>query len=158
MLTKFICMLPNQTPRRLLFIDDDEDDFLILNEALKEINAEVEVTYLSNCYRLFELRQNDFDLIFLDINMPAMNGIECLRKIKESKLRQIPVVMYSTTKNSFFVEEAYKSGANLFFRKPISFGALTAALKSLLQLNWTKPQQITESYTGKGTYKIFNPA
>ncbi|MER3472250.1 MAG: response regulator [Chitinophagaceae bacterium] len=151
-------MLPNSILHHLLFVDDDEDDFLIFAEALKEINAEVQVTYLSGFDQLKNLNRSDFDLIFLDINMPAVNGIECLKRLKETNLKNLPVVMYSTTRNSAYIEEAYKSGANLFFRKPISFSSLTSALKSLLQLNWNRPQQITNDYTDKGIYRTFETA
>lgn len=151
-------MLPNSILHHLLFVDDDEDDFLIFAEALKEINAEVQVTYLSGFDQLKNLNRSDFDLIFLDINMPAVNGIECLKRLKETNLKNLPIVMYSTTRNSAYIEEAYKSGANLFFRKPISFSSLTSALKSLLQLNWNRPQQITNDYTDKGIYRTFETA
>ncbi|MER3465187.1 MAG: response regulator, partial [Chitinophagaceae bacterium] len=89
-------MLPNSILHHLLFVDDDEDDFLIFAEALKEINAEVQVTYLSGFDQLKNLNRSDFDLIFLDINMPAVNGIECLKRLKETNLKNLPVVMYST--------------------------------------------------------------
>jgi CheY-like chemotaxis protein len=150
-----LIMLPKSTPHRLLFIDDDEDDFFILSEALKQIETGITVSYVQNCRQLSDFTESNFDIIFLDINMPVMNGIQCLKWLKDSVFRHIPVVMYSTTKNPVFIEEAYKSGANLFLRKPITFDALTSVLRSLLQLNWARPELITDQYSKAGAYRTF---
>ena len=148
-------MLPNSKPLHLLLIDDDEDDFFILDEALQEINSGVTLNYINDCRKFSAVDQKDVDLIFLDINMPGINGIQCLKKLKESELKNVPVVMYSTTGNPAFLEQVYKSGANLFFRKPITFDALKSALRSLLQLNWARPDLITNAYVEDGAYKAF---
>ena len=65
------------------------------------------------------------DFIFLDINMPKVNGIECLIKLKsDSRLKRIPVIIYSTTSDENEVRKIMMLGAHDFISKAISFDEL----------------------------------
>ena len=62
------------------------------------------------------------DILFLDINMPRKNGVECLLEIKQnSELNHLPVIMFSTSLQPDIVNHLYKNGAQLFIRKPNNF-------------------------------------
>lgn len=72
------------------------------------------------------------DIIFLEVNMPLMNGWECLKKLKDSSnFKNIPIVMYSTSSTKKDVEMAYSLGAMLFLKKPENFSELSKILEIL---------------------------
>jgi response regulator of citrate/malate metabolism len=143
--------------RRVLLIDDDFDDYLIFQDAVKMVDNSIAVSHLSS---MKEVGRNNCilpDLIFLDINMPDKNGFEWLAFIRE-KEAQLPIIMYSTASNPAFVEKAYTEGAQLYFPKPDSFKLLTNALLQLFALDWADPQKITSEFCNNGQCKVFEPA
>ena len=150
-------MYARQWPiQNILLIDDDEDDFFFFSEAVKSVNAAIHVSHISDGNTdPAQLDALEPDLIFLDINMPKRNGIECLRQIKQSRHKDTPVVIYSTTRNQLFIKQAYETGAHLFLTKPFSFDKLVASLRSIIQLNWTEPAKITSTYYSDGRYQAF---
>jgi CheY-like chemotaxis protein len=107
-----------------LMIDDDQDDQEIFSIALKEISPSAQCVFANDgIYALDELTNDAFkpDIIFIDINMPRMNGVQCLTEIKKlSKLQQTPVYMYSTSYESIIVEECLRIGAAGFLKKEIN--------------------------------------
>ncbi len=120
----------------ILLIDDDQDDAELFSDALEELGMDAEVAHFYDGNVVLEkLREKALampDIIFLDINMPHMNGWDCLRQIKKiAFLQQIPIVMYST---SNLVQEGVRAedvGANAFLTKPSHFGELKANLSAL---------------------------
>jgi CheY-like chemotaxis protein len=119
---------------RFLLADDDGDDAELFCEALIQIDAGIECRMVDNGKKLFELLlrpDGDLpDIIFLDINMPIVDGWECLKGLKENRsFSHIPVVMYSTSSAKKDVERAYNSGALVFLTKPEDFDELCEILK-----------------------------
>ena len=120
--------------RKFLLADDDADDASLFCEALNRIAPVLECTTVENGVELFELLSQRIsdkpDVIFLDINMPIMNGWESLRKLKEDKeYKSIPTIMYSTSSAKKDIETAYRLGALLFVTKPEDFVELTTILE-----------------------------
>jgi CheY-like chemotaxis protein len=119
----------------VLSVDDDIDDLDLFREALKDVDKSIVcVSARSAQEALNILRDEDLrpDHIFLDINMPVMNGRECLEKIKENpKLENIPVVMYSTTSNSQEIKACKKLGAE-FLTKPNRYTDLVKSLSHIV--------------------------
>ena len=73
------------------------------------------------------------DFIFLDVNMPRMGGMECLENIKQIPgLKDVPVIVYSTTTNPNEIDRYLKKGAHSFITKPNSFTVLISHLKKAL--------------------------
>ena len=71
-------------------------------------------------------------LLLLDINMPGMDGVEVLRRIKgNDELKEIPVMMLTTTDDPREVEACYKLGCNLYITKPVDFKKFAETLKRL---------------------------
>jgi CheY-like chemotaxis protein len=74
------------------------------------------------------------DYIFLDVNMPVMDGKHCLIELKkDDRLKDIPVVIYSTTQNESEIEELYAIGAQEYLKKPNSFNDLCYSLKEVIE-------------------------
>ncbi|CAN5552372.1 response regulator [soil metagenome] len=117
--------------------EDDEDDRMLFSEALIEINPAIKCVMAKNGEEaLFLLKGGLFELpdfIFLDLNMPVMNGLKCLAEIKKTSfLQNIPVVIYSTSSSKEFIEESLALGASNFFVKPPDFTGLINYLKNIL--------------------------
>ena len=77
------------------------------------------------------------DVLFLDLNMPKINGLECLRRLKNDiKLSSLPVVIFTTSQNPADVEATHRLGANVFFSKPANFKELKQKLERILSFNF----------------------
>ncbi len=75
------------------------------------------------------------DVLFLDLNMPRKNGIQCLEEIKrDDRLRQLPVIIYSTSLQEDVVDLLYKNGAQHYIRKPAEFSLLGKVIHHALIL------------------------
>lgn len=147
----------NHPIHRILFIDDDEDDFLLFKETVKGIDPSITVTFVEHCDQdLSKFPWLEPDLIFLDLNMPGSNGFEVLKKLKASDLKDVPVVIFTTSQNQLHIDKAYQYGATLYLPKPFSFTALSQALQGLLALDWSHPDAITSSYCSGGRYKAYS--
>jgi CheY-like chemotaxis protein len=127
----------------ILIADDDEEDCLLLNEAFTENriantlhfvhDGEELMNYLNRLGRYADPNHSPRPgLILLDLNMPKKDGREALRDIKnDPALRQIPVVVLTTSQADEDIYHSYDLGANSFISKPVTFNALVALLKNL---------------------------
>lgn len=71
-------------------------------------------------------------LLLLDLNMPVMNGVELLRIIKQdNRLREIPVIILTSTDDQHEIDECYSLGCNLYVPKPVEFGRFSDAVRNL---------------------------
>jgi len=142
--------------KNVLLIDDDIDDYIIFEEAVKTVDMSIAVSHISSMAQVRKENCNIPDMVFLDINMPDKNGFEWLAFIRE-KEASLPVIMYSTASNSSYVEKAYTEGAHLYFPKPDSLKRLRNSLLTLFSLDWANPQKITSEFCKNGRYKVFDP-
>lgn len=110
----------------ILLADDDTDDCIFFKEALGEIQLSTGLTIVHDGEQLMQLFSNETiklpHILFLDINMPRKNGFECLAEIKQNaRLKELPVVIFSTSFEQEVVNSLYISGAQYFIRKPSDF-------------------------------------
>lgn len=119
--------------RKFFLVDDDEDDASLFNEALKDIDPSIEFDSANSGKELLDkLRAGKVapHVIFLDINMPGMNGWETLENLKASNtLKDIPVIMYSTSLSVSDGQKALEKGALAFYEKPSNFLGLMDFLR-----------------------------
>jgi CheY-like chemotaxis protein len=119
-----------------LLADDDRDDAELFGEALTVIKPPVNFRHVSDGQAVFKYLASQTnpkpDVIFLDLNMPEMSGWQCLAKLKNDMyLKDIPVIMYSTSTNPRDKEIAVELGALGFVTKPNDFKDLTQVLSSI---------------------------
>lgn len=116
---------------KILLVDDDQADIELTEELLKESKVKLDLfTVHDGVYAMEFLRkQGEFsevptpDLILLDLNMPRKDGRETLEEIKQDPaLRQIPVVILTTSDSSMDVAKSYATGANCYIKKPVDLG------------------------------------
>ena len=113
----------NKTHHDLLLADDDIDDCIFFEDALKELPISATLSTVNNGIQLMNylLAKSDNlpDVLFLDLNMPRKNGIECLTEIKlNDTLKDLPVIIFSTSFNMEVVDLFYQKGAHYYIRKP----------------------------------------
>jgi len=118
----------------ILFVDDDNDDFEMFCEACQTLDSNIKCVFKHNgavAVRYLKDAKELPDYIFLDINMPVMGGVECLKEIKAiDRLRNIPVIIFSTAIDT---RTDYKQlGAQAVFKKPMRYDELLKLLHSIL--------------------------
>ncbi|MEO6916725.1 MAG: response regulator [Chitinophagaceae bacterium] len=120
---------------KILLIDDDIDELYIFKEALQEINAVSQCFYAENVGDGLKMLK-DFipDFIFIDINMPGINGLEGIRLISEMTIdSKVPLFAYSTAVNDELNLQAIAMGALASVKKPESISHLAHILHSIIK-------------------------
>jgi len=122
----------------ILLADDDADDRLFFKEAMEEINIDTMVSFVNDGSQLmYFLNQPDICLphiLFLDINMPVKNGMECLKEIRSNdRFKDMMIVIYSTSGSDNDMQEAFVNGANVYLKKPNNFADLKVSLANVLK-------------------------
>ncbi|MDQ6608671.1 MAG: response regulator [Bacteroidota bacterium] len=127
------------TYQDILLIDDDEEDGEIFLTALKAVSDTVTCTVLNNARQALDKLSSKAirpDVIFLDLNMPGMNGQQFLLAVKKViALQTIPVIIFSTTSHLATIQITKELGAQDFITKPNNFDDLVAILKLFLHKN-----------------------
>lgn len=126
---------------KIILTDDDIDDRMFFEDAIEEINIATELKTFNHGQDLMDYLCNDCEelpsLIFLDLNMPIKNGMECLIEIRKTpRLQNIIVAIYSTSSSEEDIEETFVNGANIYINKPTSFNELKKVIEKVLQINW----------------------
>jgi len=122
----------------ILLADDDTDDCLFFQDALEGMPISTQLTAVHDGEQLMELlnRANQLPhILFLDLNMPRKNGFECLSEIKlNKKLKDLPVVIFSTSFEKEVVNQLYLNGAQYFIRKPSEFSQFKKIILHVLRI------------------------
>lgn len=124
---------------RILLADDDPDDRDLFTEAIDAQNADVDTVWNgAQLMKVLDSNESLPDFIFLDLNMPEKGGKECLQEIRQhSRLKEIPVIIYSTSSSKKDIDDTYELGANLYITKPNSFSELKKAVTKIITLDWS---------------------
>jgi CheY-like chemotaxis protein len=122
----------------IILADDDSDDCLLFKEALDELGVQFELTCVAEGEKFMSLLKqwgkNFPQVMFLDLNMPRKNGMECLLEIKkEERLKNIPVVIISTSYNPEVAKVLYNNGAWHYIQKPRTYEKLKLMLNKVLE-------------------------
>lgn len=141
--------------KKIILADDDSEDCELFEDALQELNIKTQLTISKDGVELMSTLDDIVppppDAVFIDLNMPRKNGYECLNEIRNNeKLKDIMVVIFSTTNNRMAIEKTFSLGANYFVCKPRSFELLKKTLEKVLQFTQLSPsehkQQIIEVF------------
>ena len=121
--------------------DDDHEDRALFELAINQIDIETDLKLFKNGLELIQyLRRPETilpNIIFLDLNMPSMNGFECLKELKRDPgLQGITVVIYSTSSSEKDINETFLNGANIYVNKPVHFEDLKKTLHKILSIDW----------------------
>lgn len=132
-------MIATDQERDILLAEDDSDDVIIFEMALKEASIPYDLRRAENGDVLFVLLKEKLPyILFLDIHMPCKDGLSCIIEIRKNRAYDgVPVVMYTSEFSDKIVEETYRSGANLYITKTTTLKELTAKLKKVFSIDWS---------------------
>ena len=110
----------------ILHAEDDKDDCIFFKEALDELGLPTRHTVVHDGEQLMRYLTDEKiefpHVLFLDLNMPRKNGVECLAEIKfNQELKQLTIIIFSTSYDQEVVNHLYNCGAHYYIRKPSSF-------------------------------------
>jgi CheY-like chemotaxis protein len=123
--------------RSILLIDDDDDDRTLFKEAIAVLDKSIQCWTAVDGQGALDMLMFELvvapDVIFLDLNMPKMNGLEFLKIIKNNRgFKRVPVVIYTTSSNPEDIRKTKELGATDFLTKPSDFDELYQKLISVL--------------------------
>ncbi|MCM4168451.1 Response regulator rcp1 [Arenibacter antarcticus] len=134
----------------ILLADDDDDDCKFFKEALEALPISAHLTFVNDGEELMQLLTKNVeympDVLFLDLNMPRKTGVQCLTEIKcDYRLKNVPVVIISTSYDPVVANLLYQSGASYYIRKPIGFSQLqeliSTAILRIIKENIPRPEK-----------------
>jgi CheY-like chemotaxis protein len=125
----------------IILADDDEDDRMLFTDAFGELRINTKVNTFNDGVELMDyLNATDSilpNVLFLDLNMPKKNGIECLHEIKQNdRFKDIAIAIFSTSSSEEHIEETFVYGANIYIKKPSDFTTLKKVLSDVVTINW----------------------
>lgn len=124
----------------IFYTDDDQDDIEFFREIISSFNKSYTLVTQNNGDQLLYALNNPPPhphLIFLDINMPGLNGLEVLKKIRESEnAENVPVIMLSTSGDINTINKSRELGANYYVQKSNIFDQLKKSIEHALSINW----------------------
>ena len=123
---------------KVLLVDDDHEEAELFTAALKSVNESIGFVHAQDCVNLLDtIRKHKPDIVFIDINMPFLNGIECLKSVRRDlEFKSLPIIMYSTSNNQKNIIDSFNNNANLYIVKPDSYKGIIIALEKVLKVNW----------------------
>ena len=130
---------PDKKSTHILFSDDDTDDALLFTQAADLMTSSILLSFAEDGEQLMRYLSKEMlpDLIFLDLNMPVKNGIECLRDIRsDHNLDWLPVIIYTTSDNPKDIDTCFNLKANLYVVKPTSFESIIKTLKKVINMDF----------------------
>jgi len=124
-------------PRSIIIAEDDEDDYMLIIEALKEAEVVADIVWVKDGQELLNYLISTKtgsspkpSLILLDLNMPKKDGREALKEIKgHQTFRSIPVVIFTTSNADMDIDLSYGFGVNSFIQKPARYNEFVDIIK-----------------------------
>lgn len=123
----------------IIIIEDDMDDQEILIEIFSELNYSNEIIFFRDGEEALDFLINtaiEPFIIFSDINMPKLNGVELREKVhnnEDLRLKSIPYLFFTTTAEQRHVVDAYSKSIQGFFVKPANFEHLRRTIKIIVE-------------------------
>jgi CheY-like chemotaxis protein len=123
--------------KKILLVEDREDDIIMARRVIKKISGDYELLVARDGEQALDLltrpNSDTYDLVFLDIQLPKLNGFEVLRSIRADKsVAHQAVVVLTSSSSQADIAEAERLGANLYVTKPLGIEEFETSMKSIL--------------------------
>lgn len=151
-------MHPNKHKVKILVVDDNEDDVILLQEAINKCDGVELLRVLEDGQAAIHFLQQEEpyeqtslpDIILLDINMPKRNGFEVLQMLKaDDSLLSIPTIILTSSDREEDIQKAYRLGASTYLKKPFDFDALKSMAQKLCEY-WSHASLLTTTGNNRG--------
>jgi CheY-like chemotaxis protein len=146
--------------QQVKLVDDDTDACLLFEKALQKVDALFQFSCAHSGEALLaDLKDAVPSILFLDLTLPGMSGMECLKALKSNPAYQdIKVIVYSSSARMSDIAQAYERGADLFIVKPFSQSHLVNALEHVFKMEWTYECSKPTSYFINNQFVPFTQA
>lgn len=125
----------------VFYTDDDNEDIEFFKEVTSALPNKPDVVAHSSGSKLLDALHNPPPhphIVFLDLNMPGINGFEVLKKVRANdSLSNLPVVIFTTSSDDRTIEKSRDLGANFFLPKSSSYPELKKSIEHALNIDWT---------------------
>jgi len=148
------------SPRKIdiLLIEDNPGDVRLTEEVLRDSGAGCNLTTVRDPEHALNMlrgengsRQIIPEIVFLDMNLPKISGVDIIRAIRNTPgVQHTPIVILSSTENPEEVRTAYEMGANCFVRKPVGFDEFMKSLTTCYQF-WCEVVTLPPTGTKPGS-------
>lgn len=122
--------------------DDDLDDQYLIRQALYPLPKELALHFFCSgddlITHLDTTPVNEPGLAILDLNMPQMGGLECLKHLRNSIYKNLPIVIFTTSDNTIDITNSYECGANIYLTKPAAFSELQLLLNKVINFYFSE--------------------
>jgi CheY-like chemotaxis protein len=130
-----------RSTKPIMLVEDDHVDAMTLKRALKDLKVANQLVHRINGEEALEYLNEESNprpcVIFLDLNMPKMNGIEFLQIVKaDNDYRRIPIIVFTTSKNEWDRFETFNLSAAGYIVKPADYKSFVEAIRTV-ELYWT---------------------
>lgn len=144
----------------IVLAEDNPEHCFFFKRALQQVAPNIKFNKVNDGDDLMSLIEKFIpDMLFLDLNMPSKNGVECIKEIREIKAYDtLPIVVFTISAQVHAIQTAYGFGANLYFVKPTNLTLLVPSLQKILTMDWRDPRAITERYFQNNQYLPFEAA
>ena len=138
----------------IVLAEDNLEHCFFFRKAVKEVAPQILYTQVHDGDRLINLLESYLpDLLFLDLDMPCKNGVQCIKEIRENRAyRSMPIIVFTISHQYNTIQTTYACGANLYMIKPDEYGLLVRSLRQILTMDWSKPKTITKMYFQDNQY------
>jgi CheY-like chemotaxis protein len=129
------------TKMTIFYTDDDKEDLDFFREATESIDQKIEVVTLGGSSQLLHIIDNPPPhphILFLDLNMPGLNGFDVLEILRSKDASQyLPIVIFSTSNDEELIRKSRELGANFYVPKSVSFESLRRSIEHAINIDWT---------------------
>jgi CheY-like chemotaxis protein len=125
----------------ILLADDDEDDRMFFENAVLEIDPNLKIVQYPDGMELMKDISSfqNAGILFLDINMPKLNGYQCLIELrKEKKYQNLPIIIFSTAASGDLINSLFDAGADAFIVKPNDFRQWKSVINETIATDWRR--------------------
>lgn len=140
-------LLKTENREYILLAEDDEEDRNIFKDAFSELSTFYDLRVVEDGFELMNFLEKPEiklpSLLLLDLNMPLINGFECLEMMKKNEqLKHIPVIILSTSAHSADIEKSYSLHVHFYVHKPNSFPKLKEIIEKVLSTDWHRQSKL----------------
>lgn len=125
---------------KICLVDDDREDKEIFQDAFNELSSGNDLMTFNNGSEMLgylEKAEQVPDIIFLDLNMPVMGGLEALQELrKHDRYKSISIAIYSTSSSEKDIEQTLIAGANIYITKPTDFQCLKNSISKIMRMQF----------------------
>lgn len=136
----------------IVLAEDDDDDCMFFESAVQEMSAGLQLIRYADGMTLMSEIDNvqNPGILFLDINMPKVNGLQCLVELrKQTRYRDLPIIIFSTSASPDQIARLYHAGANGFIVKPNDFNHWKSIIEKSITTDWAStPRRTATDFAG----------